>query len=170
MDEKYRELVKMAEKTGITGQYMSRGQYMEDGGLRFTCMHPYKGYETQEANEYSLVLLLDYGKFSGLFTGDVEGGGEDAAWEYIQDAVSGRLTLLKVAHHGSAYSTKEEMLSALSPRLALISCGQDNRYGHPHAALLERLEDAGCSIFTTAEGGAVTVKTDGERVWVETFR
>jgi len=78
--------------------------------------------------------------------------------------------LLKVAHHGSGYSTKEEMLSALRPRLALISCGKDNRYGHPHKELLERLENAGCRIFITAQKGAVAVETDGRQVWVESFQ
>lgn len=169
-DEKYMEMIELAEENAITVQYMSRGQYMEDGGMRFTCMHPYKGYETREANEYSLVLLLDYGNFSGLFTGDVEGEGEDIVWEYMQKTFFDRLTLLKVAHHGSAYSTKEELLSVFRPQLALISCGKNNAYGHPHEELLGRLEDAGCGIYTTAMSGAVTVRTDGERVWVESFK
>ncbi len=198
MDETYAELKELAEKQGIHVQYMSRGQYMEDGGMRITCMHPYRGYDTRETNEYSLVLLLEYGCFSGLFTGDVEGIGETEAWEYMQEYLSGgavktdyagdvgtdvspaggegqrmsggRLTMLKVAHHGSAYSTGEELLSGLRPRLALISCGENNPYGHPHRELLERLEAAGCRIYITAESGAVTVESDGKRVWTETFR
>lgn len=232
-DEKYMEMVKRAKEHGISVQYMSRGQYVEDGGMRLTCMHPYRGYDTSEPNEYSLVLLLTYGSFSGLFAGDVEGGGEEEVWAYMEEYLAGRggvigreegikgaeverregaeeregdrrreesikaagveeaaggegdggrdsdgreepgygrLTLLKVAHHGSGYSTKEEMLSALRPRLALISCGKDNRYGHPHKELLERLENAGCRIFITAQKGAVAVETDGRQVWVESFQ
>lgn len=203
-DGKYVELAGLAEEKGVEVQYMSRGQYVEDGQMRLTCMHPLRGYDTREPNEYSLVLLLEYGGFSGLFTGDVEGDGEEEAWEYMQAylpgrhagggkregeereeeererekgegadlpaAGRGRLTLLKVAHHGSAYSTKEEMLSVLRPRLALISCGKSNGYGHPHEELLERLENAGCRICVTARCGAVTVRTDGEKLWVEEFR
>lgn len=198
MDENFAKLVERAENCGIRVQYMSRGQYMEDGSMKITCMHPYRGYDTREANEYSLVLLLEYGCFSGLFTGDVEGGGEEAAWTYMKEYLAGkteetqqeervgtgqtmpegevqgpgdgRLTVLKVAHHGSAYSTEEELLSALRPRLALISCGKDNPYGHPHRELLERLEAAECRIFITAESGAVTVRSDGKKVWTETFK
>ena len=145
--------------------------------MRLTCLHPVQGYGTKEANEYSLALLMDYGNFSALFTGDLEGRGEDETWEYLRNDREGhggngetRLTLLKVAHHGSAYSTKEEMLSSLRPRFALISCGKGNRYGHPHGELLERLETAGCRIYTTADCGAVKVRTDGKRVWVESFK
>ena len=198
MDEKYMELKELAKEHKIQVQYMSRGQYMEDGGMRITCMHPYRGYDTREANEYSLVLLLEYGLFSGLFTGDVEGIGEAEAWEYMQEYLTGkalktektedagmdrnlaggkiqgksdnRLTMLKVAHHGSAYSTGEELLSGLCPRLALISCGKNNQYGHPHRELLERLEEAGCRIYITAESGAVTVGSDGKRVWTDIYK
>ena len=176
-DGEYEELVRLAGEKGITVRYMSRGQYVEDGGMRLTCLHPVQGYGTKEANEYSLALLMDYGNFSALFTGDLEGRGEDETWEYLRNDREGhggngetRLTLLKVAHHGSAYSTKEEMLSSLRPRFALISCGKGNRYGHPHGELLERLETAGCRIYTTADCGAVKVRTDGKRVWVESFK
>lgn len=177
-DGEYGELVRIAGEKGIEVNYMSRGQYVEDGGMRLTCLHPAQGYGTKEANEYSLALLLDYGNFSALFTGDLEGRGEDEAWEYLQgdrrrygrNGETDRLSLLKVAHHGSAYSTKEEMLSSLRPRVALISCGKGNRYGHPHGELLDRLETAGCRIYTTAVCGAVRVRTDGERVWVECFK
>ena len=96
--------------------------------------------------------------------------GEKGEGADLPAAGRGRLTLLKVAHHGSAYSTKEEMLSVLRPRLALISCGKSNGYGHPHEELLERLENAGCRICVTACCGAVTVRTDGEKLWVEEFR
>ena len=100
--------------------------------MSFTCMHPDTGYETGEKNEYSLVLLLTYQEFKGLFTGDVEGSGEVMAWEYMRGSgKADELTVLKVAHHGSGNSTGMEMLDILSPRIALISCGKNNRYGHP---------------------------------------
>ena len=92
------------------------------------------------------------------------------------------MTLLKVAHHGSNYSTGEEMLNRLRPRIALISCGKDNRYGHPHEELLERLERAGSRIYDTPGYGAVTVEKKEPKIWqkirtkirtkirIETFR
>ncbi len=157
-DEQYKRMEELAMGKGIRVEYMGRGQQIEDGEMSFLCMHPFAGYATEEKNEYSMVLLLDYKGFTGLFTGDIEGAGEEMAWEYMrkQKKVSD-LTLLKVAHHGSAYSTRREMLDLFSPKLAFISCGANNRYGHPHEELLERLGEAGSRIYSTPEHGAVTV-------------
>ena len=70
------------------------------------------------------------------------------------------LTILKVAHHGSKNSTSEEFLKAANPKLAIISCGKGNRYGHPHEETLERLEKADVSWFCTKDYGAITVTVD----------
>ena len=72
------------------------------------------------------------------------------------------LTVLKVAHHGSKNSTSEEFLKAANPMLAIISCGEGNRYGHPHEETLERLEKADVLWFCTKDYGAITVKVDGK--------
>ena len=72
------------------------------------------------------------------------------------------LTVLKVAHHGSKNSTSEEFLKAANPKLAIISCGEGNHYGHPHEETLERLEKADVSWFCTKDYGAITVMVDGE--------
>ncbi|WMC92008.1 DNA internalization-related competence protein ComEC/Rec2 [Kineothrix sp. MB12-C1] len=174
-NERYRSLKEEAEEKGIIVKYMSRGQQFTDGSMKILCMHPEEDYHTKEANEYSLVLYLTYGSFQALFTGDVEGAGEEKVKGSIRaireeaDWEKG-ITLLKVAHHGSKYSTDEEILELLQPKIALISCGENNRYGHPHEELLERLEKEECDIYMTKEGGAITVWTDGTRMRVETFR
>ena len=72
------------------------------------------------------------------------------------------LTVLKVAHHGSKNSTSEDFLKAANPKLAIISCGEGNRYGHPHEETLERLEKADVLWFCTKDYGAITVKVDGK--------
>ena len=72
------------------------------------------------------------------------------------------LTILKVAHHGSKNSTSEEFLKAANPKLAIISCGEGNRYGHPHEETLERLEKADVPWFCTKDYGAITVTVDGK--------
>ena len=77
---------------------------------------------------------------------------------------------MKVAHHGSKNSTSEEFLEMIKPELSLISCSKNNRYGHPHEELLERLDDIGSEVVITFESGAITIKTDGRRMWVEEFR
>ena len=75
-----------------------------------------------------------------------------------------RYTVLKVAHHGSAYSTSEEFLRQISPYYAVISCGAGNRYGHPHGETIERLEATGSKILRTDELGAIilTISPSGE--------
>jgi competence protein ComEC len=72
--------------------------------------------------------------------------------------------ILKVAHHGSKYSTLEEFLALTQPEVSIISCGRDNFYGHPHEELLSRLRNIGSDIKITYETGAVTIKTDGTRI------
>lgn len=185
IDEQYREIEQLAIERGIQVQYMSRGQKLKDGAMNIRCLHPYRNYETENANEYSLVLLVTYKEFAGLFTGDVEGEGEECMWEYMQkyrneyrqeyghktedDDADSRFTLLKVAHHGSRYSTSEEFLDAWNINLAIISCGKNNRYGHPHEETLERLEKVESKVLTTPECGAITIEI-GEKVKVYGFK
>lgn len=79
------------------------------------------------------------------------------------------VTLLKVAHHGSGNSTGEGFLQELAPEIALISSGRDNRYGHPHEELLERLRAQGCLVYRTQSSGAVTVRVRGRKLKVSGF-
>ena len=79
------------------------------------------------------------------------------------------ITLLKAAHHGSRYSTGENFLRELAPRIVFLSCGRNNRYGHPHEELLDRLKEQGCTIYQTRESGAVTLHVKGKKAWIDTF-
>lgn len=170
--EEYAELEALALRQGISVHYIHRGETMCRGNMKFTCLHPEKGAE-QESNEASVVLYLEYGVFSALFTGDLEGSGEEAVRRQLNDIMQdgSGITVLKVAHHGSGNSTKEAFLETASPQIALISAGKNNRYGHPHKELMNRLERAGCYIYQTKECGAVTVQVTqgGKRVRVRGF-
>ena len=142
------------------------------GKAEFICLNPEKGKVFTGANAYSTVLYMKYGEFTALFTGDVEQEGQ----EYLKSAIesSGKrfrdITLLKVAHHGSMYTTDREFLDMVRPKIALISCGEDNSYGHPHKELIERLEDANSTVIRTDEGGEINLRTDGTKVRIDTFR
>ncbi|MCH5263681.1 MAG: DNA internalization-related competence protein ComEC/Rec2 [Lachnospiraceae bacterium] len=169
-NEEYRELEQLARAADVSVKYLGVGDTLKCGKVMLTCLHPEKGWDEKEANAYSTVLYLKYGSFTALFTGDLEGEGEKLVVERLDDflPVQG-ITLLKVAHHGSKYSTDEAFLKAVNPKLALISSGRNNRYGHPHEALMERLKDSGCYIYRTQESGAITVRVRGGKVWVEEY-
>ncbi len=103
------------------------------------------------------------GKINVLLTGDVEGEGERQLMQELQEQRGQRefrVDILKVAHHGSGYSTSTEFLAAASPATAIISCGRNNSYGHPHAETLQRLEDTRVPWYGTMDYGALTVTVD----------
>lgn len=76
---------------------------------------------------------------------------------------------MKVAHHGSKYSTIPSLLEEIKPEYSIISSGKNNTYGHPHKELLDRLEDIKSVIFTTIKSGGVTIWTDGEHMEIEGY-
>ena len=115
---------------------------------------------------------MEYGSFAALLTGDLGIEEEGAVVEALAAAgdLSGREVFLKAGHHGSRFSTGRELLEALCPDWAAISCGEGNRYGHPHPELLERLEDSGVGVWETEKAGAVLVETDGKQTRISGFR
>jgi len=114
------------------------------------------------------VLRLKYGERTFLLPGDAEKQVENTL---INEDSSGELhaDILKVGHHGSKNSTTEEFLDAVKPRVAIISAGEDNPYGHPAPELLERLEASGVRILRTDRDGAVHILTDGNGVEITCF-
>lgn len=124
--------------------------------------------DTEIGNASSMVLKLSYGTFDMLFTGDLEGGGEENLKALLEESES-QVEVLKVAHHGSKNSTSEEFLELLKPQAALISAGQKNRYGHPHEETLERLKEAGSEVYCTSGSGAVTIIVEEEYFRVEEY-
>ena len=107
---------------------------------------------------------MSCGAYTELFTGDLEGRGEEAV-----SALPLSCDVLKVAHHGSKNSTSAPWLEKLSPRTALISCGAKNRYGHPHRELLERLKEQGAAVYMTKDRGAVTIYMEKRGYRIETY-
>lgn len=188
--QEYCGLERLAEETGVSVRYIGLGDQLRCGKVMLTCLHPQKGWDTEDVNAYSTVIHLSYGEFTALFTGDLEGEGEKRVVELMRSMQNNILqvtqteaigesairemdfrdiTLLKVAHHGSRNSTDEEFLQAAGPKIALVSAGRDNRYGHPHEELLKRLNECGCFIYCTKDCGAVSVCVSGKKVSVETF-
>ena len=157
--DNYRELEKRAGELGIPVSYISTGEEITVGKSKFLCINPDKGMTTEGANAYSTVLLMKRGEFKALFTGDVEEEGQENIKETIRNnpRIFKDITLLKVAHHGSKYTTDAEFLELINPKMAVISCGENNTYGHPHEETLERLESIGAQVYRTDESGAVII-------------
>ena len=151
-------LAKIAQDAGVTVLTIKGGDELREGDFRITCIQSYGNEGNLTDNAASVILEVTYRAFSMLCTGDVEGEGE----EFLLKKVTGKdYDVLKVAHHGSKYSTSKKFLELCTPEIALISAGENNRYGHPHEELLGRLKDAGCKIYNTQENGAIMLETDG---------
>lgn len=174
--ENYRIILQAVKKEDIPIRFIHSGDCITLGAARLHCLHPEKGFAADSANAYSTTLFLSYQNFSMLLTGDLEKNGEEQVieelrkWKYPEFQTGKmKLTVLKIAHHGSKNSTSEELLHLLSPSVSIISCGQKNRYGHPHKELLERLKHIHSRILRTDQSGAIFIKHDGKNWKTETF-
>lgn len=130
------------------------------GEVTFTVLAPL-GTSYKELNDWSVVLRVEYGETSVMFTGDAEIVSEDEMLErYL---ASGKLDcdLLKVGHHGSTTSTGDAFLAAVSPDYAVISVGEGNTHGHPKAQILTKLENAGVHVWRTDLHGSIVFVSDG---------
>lgn len=119
--------------------------------------------EYDNTNDYSAVIKVVYGDTSFLFTGDAE--------EYAESLITGDVDsdVLKVGHHGSSTSTGEAFLERVSPSYAVISCGFDNSYGHPHIETMEKLGSLGIPVFRTDEMGTIVATSDGSEISFRTL-
>lgn len=169
--EEFGELMTLAQTADrqIPVFFVGKGTTWQSGSVQFTCLHPVTGYSSEEDNSYSQCFLLECREFSMLLTGDVEGTGEAQLLEELRRRKVGDIPLLKVAHHGSRNSTSEGLLELIRPAVAVISCGQNNSYGHPHEELLGRLEATGCRIYSTLQTGAIEMWLTGDRLRISTF-
>lgn len=130
------------------------------GEAEFTILAPNsEAYE--DTNDYSVVIKLQYGATSFLFTGDA---GFESEEEMLEKGYDLRTDLLKVAHHGSKYSTSMKFLEAVQPKIAVISVGEDNDYGHPAPETIQRLRQAGAEIYRTDESGTIIATSDGKAI------
>jgi competence protein ComEC len=120
-----------------------------------------------DVNANSVVLRVRYGAHSLLLTGDIEALTEI---RLLRQNHNLRSAVLKAAHHGSATSSSPAFLQAVSPRVAVISVGARNPFGHPHPAAVDALRASGAAVYRTDRHGAVTVVTDGRLLWVRPAR
>ena len=127
----------------------------------------YKGTPS-DTNNNSLVLRLEYKDFAMLLTGDIQVEVERDLLQTDPEALQAQV--LKVAHHGSRYSSSSEFLAQATPAVSLISCSATNRYGHPGQETLERLQTEKSAVRITKNCGAICLWTDGSVIKLKTVK
>ena len=164
------EVIAAARRFNIPVSMVSEGSEFYRGQLHLRVLSPSPGRMTGSDNEDCIVLSLSWQDIRILFTGDLEKEGEEKFTRAYQDAAlfspprghseTNSRTILLAGHHGSRNATSEGFLSLVRPDLVLISCGRNNRYGHPAAAMLKRLEDNDLSYFRTDQSGVFCLRAD----------
>ena len=166
-DEAQEELAALAKQTGCQVLYMEEGECFRDASVRIQAMYPSEKAVEGERNADSLVLLLEHEAFRGLLTGDIGQEQEKKLIETYGEVCDSRnIDWYKAAHHGSKTSNSKELLDALQPKIATISCGRNNSYGHPGKEAVEHMQDAGAEIFQTTECGQISITQEDGKVCV----
>lgn len=118
---------------------------------------------SESLNNFSIVTRISFGDFDALFTGDI---GPEVIDDILTQGVVREVEYLKVPHHGSKNGLTKSLLERSNPRVAVISSGTNNPYGHPHQEVLSMLKVGGTQILRTDKMGDVEVVSDGERYWI----
>lgn len=153
----YRDVIDVMNQKMYKQTYPIVGAKYSLGSAVFTILSPEKIYEN--TNDCSVVILLEHGNCSFVFSGDAE---ENAEQDILLNGNLSQVDVLKIGHHGSKSSSSTEFLDAVNPSYAVISCGLDNSYGHPHAQTLNNLRSRGVQLFRTDEQGSIVAVSDGE--------
>ena len=165
--QRLHEIVKMCN---IPYSFPSAGEIELTATATLNLLHPINAASTnlldKDTNDDSLVMKITYGRIDVLFTGDI---GKKAESRLIASGQELRSEILKVPHHGSRTSSSAPFLDAVQPRYAIFSLGQRNRYQFPHPDVVERYQARGVVLLRTDEAGAITLRTDGTRGWIDTF-
>ena len=157
--DNFQEFLKTANEENVNIILVEAGDKIQiENNLYFDVLWPNSKYYISEnpLNNNSLVCKLIYKDFSMLFTGDIEEIAEKEILKIYKDRL--KANILKVAHHGSKTSTTKEFVEAVSPQIALIGVGENNKFGHPDEIILRRLNDIGCKIYRTDENGEIVIK------------
>ncbi|MFI4945352.1 MAG: ComEC/Rec2 family competence protein, partial [Burkholderiales bacterium] len=150
-----------AALAGVERVCVARGKRLDWDGARGEVLGPAPPARAplRVRNEDSVVLDVGFGEVHLLLSGDASGDAEDS----LRPPSS---TVVKVPHHGSRTSSRPPLVAAAAARLAIVSCGARNPFGHPNADVLERWRSAGALVLRTDRDGTIFVATDGRRVWV----
>ncbi len=164
----YAELEALAARKNVKVRYIEEGDVLhQENELLIECLYPSKARESE--NDTSLVFLLQTPELLAWLMGDAGISAEEKVLKELsgvnlKELRQNKLVLLKVGHHGSKTASGEEFIEYVQPDIAVISCGYNNSYGHPHVSVVKRLERLGSQVFRTDLQGAVIVK---KGIWDE---
>jgi competence protein ComEC len=166
------EYAKFAQTLSATKTHVATiqaGDLLRFGDARIEVLWPPAATHANEPsrNNDSVVLRVEFGRRSLLFTGDIEKSGENAL---IAGGKQLKADVVKVPHHGSRSSSTLPFVSATKASIAVISVGQSSMFGHPHAEVVERWQANGAQVFTTGKCGTISVITDGTDLTLTAFR
>ena len=159
----FKDFVKYTQQQGLQVEVPAVGTTWPLGGATVTMVGPVAQYS--DTNDTSIVLRIEYGSTSFLLTGDME---KTAETDLVNSGVNLRADVLQVGHHGSSTSTGYLFLNSVLPEMAVISCGVNNKYGHPPEETLSILRDAGVDVYRTDLQGTITIGSDGQNYTVGT--
>lgn len=165
-DQEYKQLLDELHRRGIPVKQARAGDFLKlDDQIEIKILAPAE-IPPADLNDCSLVVKISYCERSFLFTGDIEKEQQQAL---VQQKLDLKADVLKVPHHGSG-NLAAEFFQAVDPKVAVISVGRHNRFGHPAQAVIDLLQQMDARVYRTDQDGAVVVSTDGMSVWVDTGR
>lgn len=158
-DEFYSDAIKTAYERGVNIIYLDDAAEFDTGNIRIEILDVFD-FEYTDLNDSSLITRVEVGETSILITGDAEAAEEEYIMQIARDSLD--CDILKVGHHGSASSTTDAFLEAVSPFKCVISCGKNNSYGHPTNEVLTRLKEYGAEVYRTDLLGTVVLRGESE--------
>ncbi len=163
----YHDVLDAARSEHTPWRHVSVGDSVSIDGVSFVVLAPDSTWmqSLRDPNAASLILRVSFGSAAFLLTGDAEAGEEEWVLQHQRERLDA--DVLKVGHHGSATSSTEPFLEAVHPRVALVSVGASNTYGHPSADVLRRIEAQGAHVLRTDDEGTIVVSTDGVTLLVK---
>lgn len=159
----YDDVIQAMKSKRYSASCPAVGDTYSFGDASFTVLGPVKEYA--DNNNNSIVIRMTHGDNTFLFTGDAEA---EAEADILKEGLDVQADVLKAGHHGSSTSTSDEFLETVSPEYAVISCGEGNKYGHPHAETMNKFRQNGITVYRTDEQGTIIASSDGNTIrWSE---
>ncbi|MDE6220145.1 MAG: MBL fold metallo-hydrolase [Lachnospiraceae bacterium] len=155
----YQKLIQALDNKRLKYTTPNVGAQYSLGTANITILAPNGKYGNP--NDASIALMIQNGENKFLFTGDA---GEDAEQDILDNGIELSADVYKAGHHGSRTSTSQKFFEAVNPSYAVISCGEDNSYGHPHAETLNTFRMNGVNVYRTDEDGTIIATSDGKKI------